>query len=219
MNTWEVEHAQRVGAAVQRFRKTEGVSAQSLSDRTEELGLKMTRQAIADLENGRRRYVTTAELLILAAALNVPPVVLLYPNLPDGMVEQIPGQWVSSINAVGAFVGEGPLTPKLSDGEELVRLSRDLVRMKGALAATETLWDFAERSAKRSNRDVSLEFADLVELRTTAIAGIVRHLREIPGAVVNDEFADLVEHRRADLARYLRERSGDAVVDVDESDA
>ncbi|WP_158022595.1 helix-turn-helix domain-containing protein [Mycolicibacterium gilvum] len=91
MNTWETEQAARIGAEVQRLRKGLKRSAQWLSERTEELGLKMTRQAITDLENGRRRYVTTAELVILAVALDTAPVALVYPGPYRDRIDLVPG--------------------------------------------------------------------------------------------------------------------------------
>lgn len=65
----------------------------------------MPRGVISDIEVGRRRCVTTAELCALASALRV-PVCLLYPELPDGMVETTPGVPVRSIDAVMWFSGE-----------------------------------------------------------------------------------------------------------------
>jgi hypothetical protein len=79
-----------------------------LERRTEALGLKITRQAIADLECGRRRFVTTAELLVLAAALNTTPIALMYPDSsdePDNVVEVLPGIRVSGFQAAQWFSG------------------------------------------------------------------------------------------------------------------
>jgi transcriptional regulator with XRE-family HTH domain len=115
VNTWEVEHARRIGAEVQRLRKAAKLSAQSLSEKTDQLGFKITRQTIADLENGRRRFVTTAELVILAVALDTPPVCLVYPGPYDNTIEIIPGregiefdaaQWFS-----GIALGDVPIVP------------------------------------------------------------------------------------------------------------
>jgi transcriptional regulator with XRE-family HTH domain len=105
VNTWEVEHARRIGTEVQRLRKAANQSAQWLSERTEQLGLKMTRQAIADLENGRRRFVTTAELVILAVALDTPPVCLVYPGPYDSSLEIVPGQQGTEFDAAQWFSG------------------------------------------------------------------------------------------------------------------
>lgn len=90
---------------MQRLRKAAGLTAQHLGDRTEQLGLKMTRQAISDLENGRRRYVTTAELAILAAALNTSPVGLVYPGPYQTAVELLPGLELDNFSAAQWFSG------------------------------------------------------------------------------------------------------------------
>jgi transcriptional regulator with XRE-family HTH domain len=55
-----------------------GLSAQQLADRITELGGKLGRVAISEIENGRRR-VSLDEALLLAAALNVPPPLLFFP--------------------------------------------------------------------------------------------------------------------------------------------
>ncbi|MDO3110283.1 hypothetical protein P5V39_21115 [Mycobacteroides abscessus subsp. abscessus] len=58
---------------------------------------------ISDLENGRRRYVTTAELAILAAALDTSPATLMYPGPYRDSVEFLPGRSVSEFDAVQWF--------------------------------------------------------------------------------------------------------------------
>jgi hypothetical protein len=56
---------------------------------------------IADLENGRRKYVTTAELIVLARALNTTPIALLYPDpLSDESIKMLP---ISGVTASEAF--------------------------------------------------------------------------------------------------------------------
>lgn len=106
--SWEVEQAHLVGREIQRLRKAAGLTAQQLGDRAGELGLKMTRQAISDLENGRRRYVTTAELAVLAYALNTSPAALIYaPHLADGRVELLPGVHATAAEALNWSSGTG----------------------------------------------------------------------------------------------------------------
>ncbi|WP_078309191.1 MULTISPECIES: helix-turn-helix domain-containing protein [unclassified Mycobacterium] len=75
--SWAEDQAAQIAAEVRRLRGKR--SAQWLSDRTAELGHTVTRSVITDLENGRRKYVTIAELIVLAAALNTYPIALLYP--------------------------------------------------------------------------------------------------------------------------------------------
>lgn len=59
---------------------------------------------ISDLENGRRRYVTTAELIVLAVALDTSPVMLVYPApYGDELIEALPGVEASKYVAAEWF--------------------------------------------------------------------------------------------------------------------
>ena len=42
--------------------------------------MKISRSAISELENGKRKSISIAEVFILAAALDVPPVLLVFPQ-------------------------------------------------------------------------------------------------------------------------------------------
>jgi hypothetical protein len=107
---WAKELADRVGRAVKSARG--GKSAAWLSDRTAELGYRISPTVIAKLDSGHRGSVlSVAELLILAAALEVPPVALLFPELPDGDVSLFPGTKVRSENAMRWFSGDALSLP------------------------------------------------------------------------------------------------------------
>ncbi|AUM17209.1 hypothetical protein CSW53_12175 [Rhodococcus ruber] len=122
----------------------------------------MSRSTISEIERGRRKSVNTAELCVIAWALDVPPVRLLYPDLPDGPVEVVPGVEVSSTAAMSWFGGEmtfePEITPELKDelpesewlarlqratavsrGAELVRLSRERIRLESEIRSHGTL--------------------------------------------------------------------------------
>ena len=103
--SWTDEVHRRVATAIRRARS--GRSAQWLSDETERLGFPISRAAIANYESGRKKGLDLAELMVLAAALRVPPVVLLFPDLPDGPVEALPDHTVDSWDAAAWFSGEG----------------------------------------------------------------------------------------------------------------
>ena len=115
-----MEHAAAIGRAIKKQRGQ--WPAIWLERRTEQLGLKMTRQAIADLECGRRRFVTTGELLVLAAALNTTPVALMLPNAsdePDNVVEVVPGVVVTGFQAVQWISGHrGGFTENDDEADE-----------------------------------------------------------------------------------------------------
>jgi transcriptional regulator with XRE-family HTH domain len=101
-----------------------GMSAQQLADRTAELGMPVSRPVIADLENGRRRYVTTTELIALAQALRATsPLDLLYPeDLAE--IEAVAGQVVPRVAAVRNFTGiemdEDRLERKIQRSKQLI---------------------------------------------------------------------------------------------------
>ena len=101
---WADELHQRVAAAIKTARS--GRSAQWLADETERIGFPISRAQIANYESGRKKGLDLTELLTLAAALRVPPVVLLFPDLPDGPVEVLPGVTVDSWDAAAWFSGE-----------------------------------------------------------------------------------------------------------------
>ena len=67
---WAEEQALRVAQEVRRLRGSR--SAQWLAGETKQCGHEVTRSVIADLENGRRRYVTTAELTVFGDSSHMP---------------------------------------------------------------------------------------------------------------------------------------------------
>lgn len=88
---WGVAWTRRIGRTLRKARSSLGLSAQSLSDRTRELGFEVPRNTIANLENGRRKdSISVQEIAVLAYALGVPPLVLLFEPLGDE-VEVLPG--------------------------------------------------------------------------------------------------------------------------------
>jgi len=114
---WAVDQAERVGRELKRLRGRR--SGQWLSDRTADLGYRVPRTTISELENGKRKYVSTAELAILARALDTAPVALLYPPPYQGGIEVLPGQSSTSWSAAEWFSG-------MSDGAERVALADDV---------------------------------------------------------------------------------------------
>ena len=87
---WAADQAATIGDEIKKLRG--GRSGQWLSDRTAELGYRVTRTTISELENHKRKYVTTVELMVLARALNTPPIALLYPRPLSGeSIDILPG--------------------------------------------------------------------------------------------------------------------------------
>ncbi|MGY1609368.1 helix-turn-helix domain-containing protein [Geodermatophilus sp. SYSU D00700] len=120
--TQDNEWAQRLTAVIagqlKAIRQERGMSAQQLADATVNLGHPVPRSVIANLENGRRDSIGIPEVLVLARALDVPPVTLLFPLGRRSDVEVLPGTSVGTWTAVRWFTGEGG-TPRASDGAEV----------------------------------------------------------------------------------------------------
>lgn len=146
MSEWQKEMTDRIGKQVEELRGE--MTALKLSELTEKLGMKISRSALSDLENGKRKSISLAEFLILAAALEVPPIFLLWPDYPDGLTEFLPGLATRSFEAANWFGGEQVL--KINDRNELE------VKLHG----------FPERKVRLSKlRDSLLESA-LLDLHT-----------------------------------------------------
>lgn len=149
---WAETLVKRFGRAAKRIRGKR--SAKWLSDQTEALGYRISPTVIAKLDSGHRgANLSVPELLVIAGALDVPPAILLFPDLPDGTVELLPGRGVRSIEAIEWLDGSDILPPMRgagkgdTPGEEfratrLLYLSRQQARlMDGIATATIELID------------------------------------------------------------------------------
>lgn len=81
------------------------MSVLALVARCSELGMPLDRSVIAKLERGLRQSLTLAELLVLARALNVPPLRLVFPVGTAARAEVLPGVEVDTWQAAQWFTG------------------------------------------------------------------------------------------------------------------
>ncbi|WP_309317355.1 helix-turn-helix transcriptional regulator [Streptomyces salinarius] len=129
-----------IAGEVRRHRRARGMSAQALADRCAELGItSLPRSVIANLENGRRGNVTFAEVLVLAAALDVPPVVLAFPAGHAETVEYLPGQSAPPLDARDWFDGAGR-----DDDSDLALLLQHRQLEQRIRGHYRRIWDTAE---------------------------------------------------------------------------
>lgn len=90
---WQKQNAARIGLGIAQLREASGLSAVQLSNRCGELGFPISRVAISKIENGSREgKLDLAEIVILARALSVPPIRLIYPGMPDERVTPAPNE-------------------------------------------------------------------------------------------------------------------------------
>ena len=103
---WAKDLHKRIGASIRQARDGRGMSAQQVADKTASLGYPVSRSQIANYESGRKQSLDIAELLVIAATLDVPPVSLLLGGHPDRDVEVLPGQTMQTTAALARFSGD-----------------------------------------------------------------------------------------------------------------
>lgn len=115
--SWAEQIVARVAGEVRRLRGKDhsALSAAKLADRTFDIGFGISRSVVADLETGRKKSIDVPELLVLAAALGVSPAQLVFPDLPRGKVEVLPGLDQESHDALRWFSGEAGLMKPSAD--------------------------------------------------------------------------------------------------------
>jgi len=146
---WRNNQAVRIGVAIRALRG--GRSAQWLSDATAELGERVTRAVITDIELGHRNYVAVHEISLIATALGVPPLYLLMQgSYPDGPVEFLPGLtapawavsawWTDLPRYGGAWIGaNGPDLPAPDEATEtLLKMEQRRRQLRALLASAKT---------------------------------------------------------------------------------
>ena len=174
---WVEDLARRIGAQVAAQRKALGWTAQDLIDALAAQGYpKLSRSAVSKIETGAREALTVGELLVLAQALQIPPVSLVFP-LTSGEVRMTPATAALAWDASAWFTGETPLeeaapegTPRgdLEDhrnharGVETALAGSRLAAERRRLVATAQDPEEAEANAREFEQ---LAFADCVDLR------------------------------------------------------
>jgi transcriptional regulator with XRE-family HTH domain len=108
---WGAELTGRIGAEIKRLRGDR--SGQWLSDLTDKLGQRVSRSTISEIETRRRKSLSVDHLILLAAALDVAAVDLIYPGGPKTPIEALPGLHTSKFKAVELFGGSKELNDKL----------------------------------------------------------------------------------------------------------
>jgi len=103
---WTGRLHKRVALAVKRARERQGLSAQQLADITDQLGFPISRNTLTNYENGRKQSLDIAELVVIAMALEVPPIMLLFGGHPDDQTEVTPGHSIPTVGAVAWFSGD-----------------------------------------------------------------------------------------------------------------
>ncbi|UVI34999.1 helix-turn-helix domain-containing protein [Brevibacterium spongiae] len=108
---WRKSWVDTIAKRVKEIRAEKGMTGSDLSERTRELGYEIPRSTLANIEIGRKSAIGVHEVAILAAALDVPPIALLFDYATGKKFEVLPGVERSGIEGVEWFAGNWPLLP------------------------------------------------------------------------------------------------------------
>lgn len=180
MPNWKSEMTDRIGARVVTLRGDR--SAKWLSERTAELGFPVSRSALSQLETGSRGSISLAEFLVLAAALEVPPALLLFPEYPDGIVEMLPGIDATSFNATEWVSGHQ--TFKMDKSEpELGYPGNSLISL--ASVRQSILGESITRFSKSELKDIGIDVIQLLKEMESKRDALNEAIKELGGTITN----------------------------------
>lgn len=181
---WEDHVMATVAGEVRRRRKELRWSAQDLADKCEEIGYPIPRNVIANMESGRRAALPLAEIMVLAKALLVSPISLIYPVGYVTEVRQLPFEDPQSTwDALQWFVGDSPADD--ATDYMLDHFQAHDLELRSALAAVESE-DYERWKVKTAANRVQREAAEralarYAEQATQAKYELRRHRDAIRG--------------------------------------
>lgn len=102
---WSEEFTKAIGQAIDQARH--GKSDQWIADQATAMGHPISRTAVSEYRRGVRKNVPVTDLIVIARVLRVPPIYLLFPNLPEGPSFPFPGQPdTAAVDSMRWFTGE-----------------------------------------------------------------------------------------------------------------
>jgi transcriptional regulator with XRE-family HTH domain len=211
--TWQERMAARIGARVRQVRIDAGLGVQEVANHcTEALGFKMLRTTLANLEAGTRKSVSISELVVLAEALNISPLDLLYPITETEPVEYLPGDQVSPWEAWGRFTY--PLTEYFGGGEIPAPgadpRTSEIIAALASLSTNETAWNFVSTLFRDPRTPPEIREVQGRQENTLATSVIGEYKRLVDQGIPLDGFD---EH----WLDFLRARSQDIAKDGDDA--
>ncbi|WP_419996926.1 helix-turn-helix domain-containing protein [Streptomyces boninensis] len=168
---WADQVMLTLAAEVRRRRKEKRLSAQELADKCEEIGHPIPRNVIANMESGRRANLPLVDVMVLAKALNTPPICLIYPVGYVEDVQRLPFEdTTSALNALNWFTGEDD---DLGAEDDMLRYYRAHEHAETAIREARQDEDYARWQAKMANN---------AERKAEALATQARATRRIKAA-------------------------------------
>jgi transcriptional regulator with XRE-family HTH domain len=139
---WADQVMATVAAEVRRRRRELGMSGEDLARACADLGYAVPRNVIANMESGRRAQLPLVEVIVLAEALHVAPICLIYPVGLVDRVQALPDEEpTDTFAALQWFTGERGF---LDGASEALRRRRAEPRRTWSLDAEgNTVWSDA----------------------------------------------------------------------------
>ncbi len=142
---WAERLTRSVVQEIRRRRDAKGWTVARLAERCSELGYPIKRTTFSNLEGGLRKSIGLAELVVIAAALELPPALLAVPLGQAETVEVLPGQEVGQWTAFKWFCGQSGagrehLAPFVEHAEwamEVLAATSNVVRCKSWIGEAE----------------------------------------------------------------------------------
>ena len=112
------------------------------------MGPEISRSVVADIENGRRKFITVTELMSLARALNTAPILLIYPGPYRDKTEFLPGAIATQMWALKWFSAGLAEWSEESVSDDSVSHQRDTYQSNvRRFRMAEAIWDLEEKLA------------------------------------------------------------------------
>ncbi|MFD4242620.1 helix-turn-helix domain-containing protein [Streptomyces sp. NPDC058525] len=154
---WVDQVMATVAREVRRRRKELGMSAQELADACEEIGHRIPRNVIANMESGRRASLPLVDVMVLAKALHTSPICLIYPVGYIERVQKLPlRDSVQTWDAMRWFTGDEPDSLTL---DLMLRMFQEHESEQRALSAAESSEQHEAWKAKSASNATQREEA------------------------------------------------------------
>ena len=132
---------------IKTYRQMRGMSAQQLADVCKRIGYEVPRSVIANIESGRRPWLSVAELLTIAQALGVSPVLLIIPLESGRVFEVRPDEYAAGWSAAQWFTGRSHVQYATDESTHVEPVYIDPVRINEEHDAA---WDSLHRARART---------------------------------------------------------------------
>lgn len=154
---WPAEFTAAMGREVRRVRNARGLTADELASACAALGVDVPSKTVTNLETGRRGSLSVTDLLVIARALDVSPISLMFPLGRADAVEVLPGEEVAVWDAVAWFTDEGVLEGAAPGGSPRAVIDRYRAHAAAVHTALASLQIVEER---RRRAGANLQYAD-----------------------------------------------------------